>query len=96
MTAFLVSRSTILHQEKWDAYVEQVRPIIENAGGRIIARRVKPIFLEGKMDDTPVTVIEFSDRDAIEKLWNSAEYQEAKKLRDQAAGTILTIIECNA
>ncbi len=64
-------------------YSAATAPLVEKYGGRYVMRTPGGTLLEGPWGEgASVAISEWPDEDAIQAFWNSPEYAEAKKLRD--------------
>ena len=64
-------------------YLELTEPVLERAGARIVER----YKIEGIVDQEPartVIIVEYPDKAAIDAVFQSPEYEEAKQYRDVA------------
>lgn len=94
--AYMISCGDIVAPEKMAAYIETSAPLFRAAGskeiafGRISDNNIH--VLEGYWPYKDlVMIIEFPSMDVLTNFWNSAEYQEAKKLRDGVVEPNFTI-----
>src|SRR3546814_14318602 len=85
MTAYLIAQLTIADPAGFEAYREVVPPVIEAHGGRYLARGGSLTTREGEAGGPCVIVLEFGDRAAAERFYNSPEYQKILPLRLRAA-----------
>ena len=74
-------------------YRRIVPAIIEQFGGRFLARGGKAEVLEGDSEPSRLIFIEFPSVEQARAWWSSAEYAEAKALRRRCAKTTLTVVE---
>ena len=64
-------------------YLELTEPVLERAGARIVER----FTVEGIIGQEPartVIIVEYPDRAAVDAVFQSPEYAEAKQYRDIA------------
>lgn len=85
MAAYLIAKIEVTNPERYKKYIAATPGIIKNFGGRFIARGGETATLEGPEETRRVVLVEFPSLEQIKAFYNSAEYQEAKKLRDGAA-----------
>jgi len=85
MPALLIIQATVSRKEKYKAYQEGVKPVIEAFGGRFKASGVGMEVLEGAHDGRRLIVFEFDSMDAIRSFWSSSKYAAVKPLRFGAA-----------
>lgn len=77
----------------YDEYIERVRPIIESFGGVYLVRTEQIDFLSGTWKPDRLIVIEFPDRDTLDRCFASAAYREIAALRMQAVEASAVIVE---
>jgi uncharacterized protein (DUF1330 family) len=70
--------------------------VFQKFNGRYLAVDQHPEVLEGTWNYSRVALIEFPDRDALKKWYNSPEYQEIVKFRLNAADCDTIIAEASA
>ena len=85
MPALLVIQASVSQKEKYKAYQQGVKPVIESFGGRLKAGGLGLEVLEGSHDGRRLIVFEFDSMDAIRSFWSSREYAAVKPLRAGAA-----------
>ena len=73
-------------------YSQRALPIIEQYGGKILARGPHADRHEGNVAGV-VTMLEFESKEAAETFYFSDDYQAAKAIRDTGCDTDLMIIE---
>lgn len=75
-------------------YARVVPPLVAKFGGRYVIRGSGGEFLEGGWCDSPSALVsEWPSREAALAFWNSAEYAEAKKLREGTGRFQVLLIE---
>ena len=93
VTAYVVVEIQVHDQELY----EQYKPIAANSialhGGRYLARGGETELLEG--DDSPgrIVILEFPDTAAARRWYQSGEYAEAIKIREQASVGRMIVVE---
>ena len=85
MPAYMVIRIEVPEPERLKAYQAATPPIVEQYGGRFIARGGSVVTLEGPEESRRVVIIEFPERADAEAFYHSPEYSEARKLREGVA-----------
>lgn len=65
----------------YDAYIKNVRPIVERHGGRYLVRTERLAHLAGDWRPDRVIMIRFPDRAALEACFASEEYRAIQDLR---------------
>ena len=81
MPAYIIVRIQVTDPEGIKTYQASVPPIVEQYGGRFIARGGEVTTLEGPEESRRVVIMEFPDRAAAEAFYHSSEYTEARALR---------------
>ena len=82
MAAYIVARVDI---QDWDAYREYMRHtprVIQQFGGRFIARGGEMVTLEGPPETLRLVLIEFPSLEQAKAFYNSPEYKRTKRLRE--------------
>ena len=82
--AFLIAVSAVPEPGVLAAYSEAAGPLAQQAGIETIASTTDVHVLEGEwpFEGRRVLLDSFTSIDALRDFWYSAEYQEAKKLRE--------------
>jgi len=92
VAAYLIVYETITDTSRFSRYVKSVDPVILRRGGRLVASG-PPNVVEGDFPFERALVIEWPTRQAASDFWQSEEYTEIKKLREDAAVIQAIIIE---
>ncbi|MFQ5635437.1 MAG: DUF1330 domain-containing protein [Gammaproteobacteria bacterium] len=95
MAAYMIVNARISDREKFMAgYAPAASKLVEQFGGRYIVRTQGVTVLEGKLDeDSSVVISEWPDKAAALRFWNSPEYAEVRKLRQDCAECLVMLIE---
>ena len=93
MAGYVVAVDEDTDPEGMARYRELVPAIIEQFGGRFVVRGGKAEALEGDWEPSRLIIIEFPSVEQAKAWWSSAEYAEAKALRQRSAETSLTVVE---
>lgn len=95
MTAYMIVHATITDRDKFiSGYAPAAAKLVEQFGGRYVLRAAGSTVLEGDLDENSSVVIsEWPDTDAALRFWNSTDYAEVKKLREDCADCRVTVIE---
>ena len=67
-----------------NTYFEAAIPLIEAVGGKVIEQIDLGEQLIGKTGSSFVFVVEYPDRDAIDRVFSSAQYKSIIPVRDKA------------
>jgi len=91
MSAYAVALIKNIQPETMQEYAKLAQPTIAAWNGRVLAKGALNIPLAGNHDAEVITIIEFAKPEDIEAWYNSAEYQAAIPVREQACDmTLLT------
>jgi uncharacterized protein (DUF1330 family) len=96
MPAYLIARVSITDPEQYRKYLEAVPAIIEQYGGKVLARAPSPETLEGPGEHRRIVILQFPDVAKAREFYGSPEYKEARKLREGAAVGELVLLEGSA
>ena len=95
MPAYMIVTAKIADREAFiQGYGAKAAGLVEKFGGRYVLRGPGAELLEGDFGDGASMVIsEWPDKAAVHAFWNSTEYQEAKKLREDISDCQVLVIE---
>ena len=79
--------------EKYKQYMVQVKPVIEEAGGRYLVRGGPHQVIEGDWNPTRLVIVEFPSAEAIKSFYESPVYQGLKELRQAASSGDIVVVE---
>jgi len=85
MTAYIIARINVTNMEQYKKYTAVTPEVIGQFGGRFIVRGGEKVTLEGPEETNRIVVIEFPSLERAQAFYQSDAYQEAKKLREEAA-----------
>lgn len=85
MAAYIIGKMKVTDPDRYAEYRIQVSAILEKHGGRFLVRGGDVKALEGPAVDGRIVVAEFPSMDALQKFWNSAEYQRLSAIRREAS-----------
>ena len=85
MAAYMIARINVTDPEQYKKYIAVTPGILAKFGAKFIARGGDTVTLEGPEETTRVVIVEFPSLDKVREFYNSAEYQEAIKIREGAA-----------
>lgn len=92
LSAYFIARVKITDRDQYQKYLDLVPGIIKKYNGTVLSRTEQPQTLEGPDESRRIVVIEFPSTGKAEEFYYSDEYQEAKKLREQAATGEIIIV----
>lgn len=93
MPAYIVVETDIHDPEQYELYKQATPAAVEAGGGRFIARGGELAILEGDWQPKRLVLLEFPDLEAAKRFYESPSYQEAKRLREGAAGFNMVAVE---
>jgi uncharacterized protein (DUF1330 family) len=92
-TYVLANITTIKDPLRYEDYRRLVTPTLEKYGGRFIVRGGNVEALEGTWRPGRLVIIEFPSAERARAWWSSAEYTEAKLIRQATSEGTLLILE---
>ena len=93
MTAYVIAQFNVTDCEGFEAYRRAAPAVIEAYGGRMLVSGDTITSVEGETDRPRMIMLEFPDKAAAERFYNSPEYQVIMSLRrDNSVGTV-SIVE---
>ena len=93
MSAYIIGRVNVNDWEQYRKYTERTPDAIARAGGRFIVRGGDLVTLEGDDETGRIVVIEFPSLAQAKAFYYSDEYQEIRKLRENAAIATLIAVD---
>jgi len=85
MAAYMIARINVTDWERYGEYMKVTPGIIAKYGGRFIVRGGEMVTLEGPEEKWRLVVVEFPDLQSAKDFYNSADYSNARKIREGAA-----------
>jgi uncharacterized protein (DUF1330 family) len=85
MPAYVIVETDVTDPEQYEQYKAASPAAIAAGGGRFLVRGGELAVLEGDWQPPRIVILEFDDLEAAKRWYESAAYQEAKKLRAGAA-----------
>lgn len=82
MPAYVVIDVDVREPQAYEAYKRAGEVAVAAHGGRFLVRGGGPEVLEGAWSPKRVVVIQFPDRAAAKRWYDSPEYQAARKIRE--------------
>ncbi len=93
MSAYVIFDVEIRDMTQYQEFVKGVKPAIDAAGGRYLARGGAHKVYEGDWTPRRIIVLEFPSVSAWETFYNSPTYQGLKAVRDQCSSARLVSVE---
>jgi len=93
MAAYVVVEVEVQDRERYESYKQMVPASLAAYGGRFIVRGGRAESLEGEWTPERIVILEFPTVEQAKAWWSSAEYAEAKGLRQATARTQMIVVE---
>ena len=93
MPAYLIVRANVTDMAQYQQYMKLTPAILEKYGGTYVIRGVEKVILEGPDVPDRIVVVKFDSIEAARRMYNSDEYQAAKKVREGAAEASFIVME---
>jgi uncharacterized protein (DUF1330 family) len=93
MAYYVIFDVTIHDLPKYQEYMARIKPVIEAAGGRYLARGGVHTVIEGDWKPTRLVLFEFPSLVAAQSFYVSPEYQSLKALRQEASSANVVGVE---
>ena len=93
MPAYLLVRANITDPAQYQQYMKLTPAILEKYGGKFIIRGGDKLTLEGPESSERIVLLKFDSVDAARRMYESADYQAAIKLRQDAAEASFIVME---
>ena len=89
---YVIAHITVHDQEGFEKFKAMAGPVIQEFGGKVLARDPNPELREGAISGVCV-LIEFESLDRARSFYESAGYTAAKKVREAISDTRLVLAE---
>lgn len=93
MPAYVVVQVEVEDPVRYEDYKVMVPPSLKPYGGRFIVRGGKVETLEGDWAPKRFVMVEFPSVEKAKAWWASAEYKDAKALRQATSRTQMIVVE---
>jgi len=93
MTAYAIVDVEIHDIEPYMDYMASVKPLIEQYGGRYLARGGEFEVVEGDYRPSRLVLLEFPTMESIQDFYQCAGYRSLKQLRESCSTTSMTIVQ---
>ena len=93
MAAYIVVEVEVRDAARHENYKGMVPPSLAPYGGRFLVRGGNVETLEGRWSPKRLVIVEFLSVENAKAWWASAEYAEAKALRQATANTQMIVVE---
>ncbi len=92
MAAYVIFDVEIRDMARYQEFMNGVKPALEEAGARYLARGGAHKVHEGDWEPRRIVIIEFPSLDAWEKFYNGPVYQGLKSIRDEVSSARLVSV----
>jgi len=90
---YLIVESKVSDQATYEIYKVLAQAAIAQYGGRYLVRGGAAEILEGKWTNVPrLVIVEFDSPEQAKDFFHSAEYQAARKVRENAAEMNMLVV----
>ena len=93
MAAYIIIRIEVKDQNLLKEYQKVAPEIVYKYHGKFIARGGDTITLEGSQESRRIVLLEFPSLNKAKEFFNSNEYQEAIKLREDISTFEMVAVE---
>ncbi|MEZ0309348.1 MAG: DUF1330 domain-containing protein [Ramlibacter sp.] len=93
MTAFVIFDVEIRDPARYKVFMEGVKPALELAGARYLARGGTHKVYEGDWEPRRIVILEFPSVAAWEAFYEGPVYQGLKSIRDECSSARLVSVE---
>ena len=93
MTAFVIFDVDIRNTERYQDFMRQVKPALEAAGARYLARGGPHLVHEGDWSPRRIVLIEFPSVAAWQSFYTGPVYQGLKTIRDECSSARVVCVE---
>jgi uncharacterized protein (DUF1330 family) len=93
MAAYVIFDVEIRDAERYQDFIREVKPAIEAAGGKYLARGGAHKVYEGDWSPRRIVILEFPSVSAFEGFYNGAVYRSLKTVRDECSSARLVSVE---
>lgn len=93
MTAYVIFDVEIHDVPRYQEFIHQVKPALEAAGGRYLARGGAHRVYEGDWSPRRIVLLEFPSVQAWEDFYHGPVYQGLKTLRDECSTARLISVD---
>jgi uncharacterized protein (DUF1330 family) len=89
MSAYVIFDVEIRNMDRYQDFMKQVKPALEAAGARYLARGGEHKVYEGDWEPRRIVLLEFPDLAAWESFYHGPVYQGLKAIRDECSSARL-------
>ena len=93
MSAYVIFDVEIFDLTRYQEFMAGVKPALEAAGGKYLARAGEHRVYEGDWAPRRIVILEFPDIAAFEGFYNGPIYQGLKSIRDECSRARLVAVQ---
>ncbi len=94
MSAYILfDTDVVADPEGMAAYAAGAGASVAAYGGRLLAARAQPAAVEGSPTLTSIALLEFPDRDSLQRWYDSPEYAQWKPVRQRSSSSHVIVFE---
>ena len=93
MAAYLIFDVEIRDMARYQQFMTRVKPALEAAGARYLARGGPHKVYEGDWSPRRLVLIEFPSPEAAQTFYDGPVYQGLKQIRDECSSARLVMVE---
>lgn len=93
MSAYVIYDVDIRDPDRYQEFMVKVKPAVEAAGGRYLARGGEHKIIEGSWEPRRLVLFEFPSMEKAEEFYSSELYQKYKAIRDECSSGNIVIVE---
>ena len=93
MPVYLIIDITVTDPDVYGEFVERVPAVVEQYGGRYLARSAEVSTMVGDWQPEWIVLIEFETIEQVQEFFAAPEYLALVPLREQSAATRAIIVE---
>ena len=93
MSCYAIFDVEILDMAKYQELMNGVKPALEAAGARYLARGGEHQVHEGDWVPRRIVILEFPDLNSFDRFYNGPVYQGLKRIRDTCSRARLVTVE---
>jgi uncharacterized protein (DUF1330 family) len=93
MTAYAIFDVEIYDMERYQEFMRRVKPALEEAGARYLARGGAHRVHEGDWIPRRIVILEFPSLAAFDSFYNGSTYRELRAIRDACSSARLVSVE---
>jgi uncharacterized protein (DUF1330 family) len=94
MTAYVIFDVEIRDLDRYQDFMNQVKPALADAGAKYLTRGGEHRVYEGDWKPRRIVILEFPSINAWENFYHGPVYQRLKAIRDECSSARLVAVEC--